>query len=212
MGRSFLVGLGVGMCALGSAQFVNGHFEAGSLAGWTVTPTAIGATAIADAFQYDIDGPGPLGTNFAGRFSVGRATTSTAQEGISLTQSMNLTAGNQYTFDFDWSSFRTTTSSNAEGGVFSFYVNGVAMGTQSSGSTSSATPHYGHITVNFTPTLSGAHTVGALITRPFTIPTPTAPTLFQAVDNFRVTGVPEPASLSVLGLGVAAILRRRRRR
>lgn len=204
---------GVSAASIGSAQFVNGNFETGDLSGWTVTLTTGGANAVADAVQYDIDGPGALGTNFAGRFSTGRATAGSVQEGLSLTQNMNLTAGTLYTFDFDWSAFRTPTAgSNTQGGVFSFIVNGTILTTQAAGATSGTAPKYGHITATFTPTATQAYSVGALITRPFTIPTPTAPTLFQAVDNFTVTAVPEPASMAALGLGIAAILRRRRAR
>ncbi len=210
--KIFAIVAGVSAASMGSAQFVNGNFETGNLSGWTVALTTGGANAVADAIQYDIDGGGALGTNFAGRFSTGRAVAGTVQEGLTLTQSMNLTAGTLYTFDFDWSAFRTSTTTNSEGGVFSFIVNGTALVTQNAGSTSSTTPKYGHITATFTPTTTQSFTVGAMITRPFTIPSPTAPNLFQAVDNFTVTAVPEPASMAALGLGIAAILRRRRAR
>lgn len=204
---------GVSAASIGSAQFVNGNFETGNLTGWTVTLTTGGANVVADAIQYDIDGPGALGTNFAGRFSTGRAVAGSVQEGLTLTQSMNLTAGTLYTFDFDWSAFRNAgVGANTEGGVFSFIVNGTAIATQAAGSTSGAAPKFGHITATFTPTATQAYSVGAMITRPFTIPSPTAPNLFQAVDNFTVTAVPEPASMAALGLGIAAILRRRRAR
>jgi hypothetical protein len=210
--RAFIA-LGMASTALASAQFTNGNFEAGSLAGWTVTNTASGTTAIQDAFQYDIDGPGALGTSFVGRFSAGRTIAGSVNEGILLTQNLNLSAGVQYTFDFDWSAYRVpvTTGANTQGGIFSLVVNGTALVTQAAGSTSGAAPKFGHITGSFTPTATGSYAVGASILRPFTIPTPTAPTLFQAVDNFTMSAVPEPATMAALGLGVAALLRRRRK-
>ncbi len=195
------------------AMFTNGDFETGDLTGWTITPTSGGTTAIQDAFQYDIDGGGPLGTNFAGRFSVGRNTgVTTGDHGVWLTQSLMLTAGVAYTFDFDWSAFRPAgQAANTQGGIFNLIVDGVVLATGAAGSTSGAAPKYGHVTASFVPTATGLHSVGASMLRPFTIPSPAAPTLFQAVDNFTVTAVPEPATMVALGLGAAALLRRRRK-
>lgn len=209
--RVFAVVLAGASVVCANAQFVNGNFETGDLSGWTVGLTPIGATAVQDAFQYDIDGPGPLGTNFVGRFSVGRATTSTAEEGITLTQSMNLDSGTSYTFTFDWSAWRTVTTSNTQGGIFSLIVDGTIVATQSAGSTSSTAPKYGTVSGVYLATSTGPHSIGALITRPFTIPTPTAPTLFQGVDNFTVAPVPEPGTMAVVGLGLAALLKRKRK-
>lgn len=193
------------------AQFTNGNFETGDFTGWTIAPTSLGTTAIQQVVSFDIDGPGALTSSLSGQFSVGRQTgVTTGSHGITITQMLNLTANTAYTFDFDWAATRTTASSNAEGGVFSLIVNGVAIATQSAGATSSSNPHFGHITAGFTPTASGAFSVGAMITRPFTVPSPT--TLLQNVDNFTMSpAVPEPATMAALGLGVAALLRRRRK-
>lgn len=202
-------------CATGTlanAAFVNGDFETGDLSGWTVTLTENGATAAQGAVQVDIDGPGALGTNFAANFSVGRAvSTITNVAGILLTQDMVLTAGVQYTFDFDWAAYRSSGGANTQGGVFDMMVNGVSIASQAAGSTSAAAPKYGHVTAQFTPTTTGTHTVGAKIGRPFTIPSPTAPNLFQAVDNFTMSPVPEPSALLALGAGALILLRRRRK-
>jgi len=200
------------LCASGvaSAAFVNGGFEAGNLSGWTVTPTGNGAASVQTVELFDIDGPGALGDSLAGKFSVGNAVSpNQGEQGIDLTQTLSLTGGVTYTFSFDWAAIRTTTSTNSQGGVFSVVVDGALFGTQAAGSTNSLTPHYGSISVDFTPGASGNYEVGARITRPFTIPgVGGAETLFQYVDNFDC--VPAPSALGLLGLGALAGVRRRR--
>lgn len=192
-----------------SADFINGGFKSGDFTGWTIGFTPNGATAVQVVEPFDIDGPGPLGMSNAGKFSVGNAASPNLPfEGVELTQSLSLTAGTQYTIDFDWAAIRTITSSNGEGGRFALIVDGVELTFQSAGSTSSTNPHYGHISALYTPLVSGNFSIGVRITRQFTIPTPAAPTLFQYVDNFSI--IPAPASLALLGLAGLAGLRRRR--
>lgn len=202
--------LALSLVAGASAQFVNGDFETGDLSGWTITATSGGTTAIQDVVDFDIDGPGALGVTKAAQFSVGRQTGVTSGDhGIMLTQMLSLTAGITYTFEFDWAATRTITNSNSQGGIFSLVVDGAALATQSAGSTSGTNPHYGHLMADFTPTSTGNYSVGAMILRPFTVPSPT--TLLQSVDNFTADAVPEPATMAVLGLGVAALVRKRRK-
>lgn len=213
MRRVFIAGLLLGAIPVANAQFINGDFEAGSFSGWTITPTSNGATAYQLVEQFDIDGPGALGTNFAGRFSVGRAsTTGAATGGIELTQSLGLIGGTSYTFSFDWAATRiNVTTGNSEGGVFDLIVDGVVLATQNAGSTSITNPHYGTVIATFVAPTTTSYVVGARITRPFTIPSPTAPNLFQSVDNFSMSPVPEPMTLAALGLGLAAFAKRRRK-
>ena len=211
MNKTLLAGLfTVALLPAAQAQFTNGNFETGTLAGWTVTPTANGRTALQQVVQFDVDGPGGLGTNFGAQFSVGQVVfTSGVPAGIELTQLLNLSSGVQYTFDFDWAATRTTTSTNAQGGIFDLIVGGTSLANAAAGSTSLTAPRYGHLTAMFTPTSSGAYAVGARIQRPFTVPSDNS--LLQTVDNFTMSPVPEPASMAALGLGVAALLRRRRK-
>jgi hypothetical protein len=194
------------------AQFINPGFETGDFTGWTLGLTSGGATAVQQVVPFDIDGGGPLGTSLSAQFSAGRAAgVTTGDHGVTMTQVLNLVGGIEYTFEFDWAATRTITTSNSQGGIFALMVNGVEVNRSAAGSTSSTNPHFGHHVGTFTPGANGAYTVGVWILRPFTIPTPTAPTLFQNVDNFEMSAVPEPGTIAVLGLGVAALLRRRRK-
>jgi len=195
--------------AANAQMFFNGNFEAGNLSSWAISNTTNGQSPVQTTVQYDIDGPGARPTNWAAKFNVGQvAFQSGVPAGIELVQGLNLTAGLTYYFDFDWSVLRDIATNNSQGGIFSLIVNGNAISTQAAGATVGTTPIYGHVTGIFTPTTSGVHFVGARIERPFT---PGA-SLHQYVDNFAVTAVPEPASMAALGLGIAAILRRRRNR
>ncbi len=181
------------MAGAARAQFVNGGFESGDLTGWTATPTANGTTAVQLVELFDIDGPGPLGDSLAAKFSVGNAVAPVQPiQGIELTQSLALNAGVDYVISFNWAAVRTITTQNTEGGRFALIVNGTELAVQNAGPTSSTLPHYGFITTNFMPAASGNHTVGVRITRQFTVPTPTTPTLFQYVDNFTIQGGAAP--------------------
>lgn len=127
---------------------------------------------------------------------------------------LTLTGATTYTFQFDWKATNAATSgSNSEGGQFNLIVNGTSIAFGAAGLTAAGTSKVGHLTGTFTPTTTGSYSVGARMTRQFTVPgAPTAPTLFQYVDNFTQSpAVPEPATMAALGLGIAALLRRKRR-
>lgn len=200
------------VCAVVGAQaqiFVNGNFESGNLSAWNIANTTNGQTTLQTTVQYDIDGAGPRPINWAAKFSVGQvAFNPGVPAGIELTQSLTLTAGLQYYFDFDWSVKRDINVDNAEGGIFSLIVNGTSIASQAAGGTTGTTPVFGHVTGIFTPTTTGSYVVGARIARPFT----PGGSLHQYVDNFATTvAVPEPATMAALGLGIAAMLRRRKK-
>ncbi|MCA9289330.1 MAG: hypothetical protein KDA05_12130, partial [Phycisphaerales bacterium] len=169
-----------------SAQFTNGDFETGTFAGWTIANTPNGTASVQNVEMWDIDGPGPLGTNFAANFSVGNAVApNQGPQGIELTQPLSLMGGTTYTFSFDWSATRTSTTTNSEGGIFELIVDGAVIASAAAGATSSTAPHYGSVSGAFTPGANGSYSVGVRITRPFTIPgVGGAETLFQHVDNF----------------------------
>jgi hypothetical protein len=166
-------------------SFTNGDFEGGTLAGWTVTNTANGVGAPGSVTTIDIDGTGgPLGPSPAATFMVGQqAFTSGQQEGVEMTQTLNLTAGVQYAVAFDWSAQRLASAGNV-GGIFSLIVDGVIIASVDAGNISGTEPAYGHFAANYTPAASGNASVGIRITRPYLIPGD----LSNYVDNISITG------------------------
>lgn len=202
--------VGAGIASPAVAGVLNGNFETGDLTNWTITFTPGGTTAVMNVESFDIDGPGPLGSSLAARFSVGRAAgVTTGNQGIMMTQLASVVAGNAYQIDFDWAAWRPAgQGSNTQGGIFDIIVNGVSIANALAGATSGAAPRFGHLTGNFVAAATGEIEVGVMITRPFTVPTPTAPTLFQFIDNF--TMVPTPGTTALFALAGLAGVRRRR--
>jgi hypothetical protein len=207
--------IGFGRTAV--ADFVNGSFETGNLSGWTISTTPNGVTLAQTVVLWDIDFAGPRPTSFAGQFAVGQLVAQFGvPEGIELTQNLNLISGETYTIGFDWSAHRDdpNAGNNFEGGIFDMIVNGNSIANAAAGSTGPSTPRWGSMSADFTATLTGAHTIGARITRPFRVPPNgmVPASLFQSVDNFVLTpAIPEPSTCWILGWFAAAGLIMRRR-
>ena len=167
-------------------QFDNGDFETGNSTGWTIRNTSNGVGAPGTVEQYDIDGPGPKGSSYAAKFSVGQLTfNSGVQEGVEVVQNLDLVGGVEYTISYSWGTLRNSGTGNAEGGVFAVIVNGNIVGSPySSGGIggSYGTQKYGDYSVTYTAPNSGSFEIGARITRPYLSPGD----VFQYVDDFDI--------------------------
>jgi len=186
-------------------SFTNGNFETGDLSGWTVVNTPNGVGAPGSIQTFDIDGPGPLGSTFVATFMVGNVVSMPGnQAGVEMTQSLSLTAGTQYTVDFDWAAGRVSTTGNAEGGVFSVIVAGAIVGQVAAGGISGTNPNpvYGHLTAHFTAASSGPTDVGLRITRPYLSPGD----LTDYVDNITISGGAAPCYANCDGSTTSPIL------
>jgi hypothetical protein len=195
------------LCVAVTAQadvITNGDFETGDFTGWTVRNTSNGHSTTTDVIMYDIDGGGPLPESLSARFSVGNVQYTGQQEGIELVQDVSLVGGTEYTFDADVAAWRHSNSVNVEGGVFSLILDGAVLDTWAAGyiGGSYGWDKYSHLTGTYTPGSSGTYEIGMRITRPYTCPGD----VFEQVDNF--TGIPEPATLTLLALGLVALRRR----
>jgi hypothetical protein len=200
--------IGASFSVAQAQSFTNGNFETGDLTGWTSAFTTNGASTLQTVSQFDIDGGGPLPTNFAGQFQVGHVSGTTGSAGITLTQNMNLVAGQTYQFHFDWASrCNLTSGSNADGGQYDFIVNNVSLIHQAVGSIPALTTIYGVSNSSFTAPTTATYSVGAMLQRAFNA----SGSVDQFVDNFTVTPVPEPATIALLGIGAAALIRKRRK-
>jgi len=196
----------IAFCGVASANlFTNPGFETGNFSGWTVKPTTNGTSNPPETVvMYDIDGPGPLPDSLAARFAVGQVNfQSGVQCGMEMTQTVALIGGQQYTFDFDLSTERKSSTGNAAGGNFYLIINGTPIAEWLSGGIGGSYGYnkYYHMTAQYTPPANGNYEVGLRITRPYICPGD----VFQYVDNAVL--VPEPATLSLL-LGLLALRRR----
>jgi len=204
--RSVIVGMAALLCLAVAAQadvITNGGFETGDFTGWTVRPTANGQTTVQDVIMYDIDGSGPYGESLAARFCVGEVNHYSQWEGIELVQDVSLVGGTEYTFDADVSAWSQNPYNNYDGGKFELILDGAVLDTWNAGYIEINQKLYGHVSGTYTPGASGPYEIGMRITRPWTPPT----YIYQLVDNF--TGIPEPATLTLLALGGLTALRRR---
>jgi hypothetical protein len=174
--------------ALRAQSFVNGDFATGTLAGWTIVNTPNGVGAPGTVTTIDIDGPGPLAPSTAAAFMVGLAVFQpSSQGGIEMTQILNLTGGQQYAFDFDWTVQRLAAVGN-DGGYYSLLVDGAVVATHAVGPMSGTEPAFGHFNTTYTPATTGSYSVGLRITRGFLTPGE----LTSYVDNITVAPAAVP--------------------
>ena len=197
------------------ADFVNGDFETGDMTGWTITVGPMAEYTYQDVVLFDMNDTEPGGTSFAAQFSVGQANNNdTEYRYIDVTQQLQLVAGNNYDFQFDWASHNYFFIDNFDGGIFELIVDGNSLASFDTENIFAESTEYGTLFASFQATQTGSYSVGARISRRFRSTNNGAFILGQYLDNFSVTstGVPEPTITSLLALtGLGMLLKSRSR-
>jgi PEP-CTERM motif len=198
--------------ALSSARahanvLVNGDFETGTFAGWTPFATSangsIGTTVGGRAIvPFDVTGSGATD---AARFQVGQISfTPGILEGGGIRQTITTGAG-MAVFHADIAAQETHGTGNAAGGLFVVLLDGVALASFDFGFIAALDTE--RSSLDFTaPVTTGAHVLSLQMTRPF-VSGALGISPFQYFDNvsLNVSSVDEPATLLLVGLGLAGI-------
>ena len=191
--------------ASGTNLLVNGSFESGDFAGWTIGTTSNGTWGE----LLPIVATWPLGGMNAAKGEVGQVSSNGLYEGGILLQTFYSRAG-AATLSFDWAAMGDGVQENADGGFFALVLDGTTLAQFDVGDIGPNDLFNGTLSANANLT-AGQHIFEIDVLRPYTsLP---GGTPFQYVTNADVEGtVPEPSSLVLLAsgvLGLAGFLRRK---
>ena len=196
----------------GAPILLNGDFETGDLTGWTtfLTPNgSIGSTnGVPDVVPFDVTGGGT--PSDAAQFEVGELAflgVHTAQGG-GILQDFTCAPG-QYDVSLDFAAQNINSLSNAQGGMFSLFVDGNLLASMNIAEIGSGQILRGDLsaTAGLGP---GTHQIMVEITRSWLAGDGVVFTPLEYLDNISVTPVPEPsqAALGILGLTLLLAYRR----
>jgi hypothetical protein len=206
------------MCtpARASSILVNGDFETGTLAGWTVftTPNGTNGVGLPNVVSFDTTG---TGASDAAHFNVGANIFDGTQQGGGLSQTVTVATTGLYTFSANIASQDDANGQiNSAAGLFSILIDGASATSINLGPFSSPFQILRGTLSGSIGLSAGSHTFAIEITRPFISFPPATPD--QYVDNLTLNApvapvVPEPATWLLLGSGLVGMgLAKRRRR
>jgi len=194
-----------------NAGLINGGFETGDLSGWTRFTTANGELGLSDVALFDVDGDGREVAS--ARFRVATAEYSPVPEGGGIFQGVMLGAGS-LAISADIASFAPEgLSGNSFGGLSELLFDGIVVDSHDFGFILAGDTERDQLSASLSVT-AGLHEVRLQMKRPFA---QNSTTPVQFVDDVSLSGeaveaIPEPGSITLLGLGLVGLAGARRRR
>jgi hypothetical protein len=189
-----------------SSLLVNGDFETGTLTGWTVFTTSNGTNGVGLPNVVPFETILGFPASDAAHFNVGEVTFDGTQQGGGLSQSVVVTDAGLYTFSLDIASQDDPDGQiNADAGLFSILIDGVAVTGIGLGPFTSPFQILRGTLSGSTTLSAGAHTFAIEITRSGQQDLSASP--HQYVDNVTLNtpAVPEPATWLLLGSGLVGM-------
>ena len=210
MALAALLSLAIGPTVAKANLISNGDFETGDLTGWTWTPTPNADPNMATAVvSFDTSGSG---ASLAFSVNPGKTGGGTAEGGGSLSQMVDLAAGLEYEVSLGALAIEEPRGiGNGDGGLMQLLIGGELQWSWDVEAIPAGAILRSSYHGKYTPSVSGMYELEVRFTRKFAAYT-SGPIINHYADDISVAPVPEPGSFALLGLALAPLLRRRKRR
>ena len=197
-----LFSLHVGVAGANLLQ--NGSFGSGDFTGWTLGTTSNGTAGQG----FPIVTAWPLGGTNSAKYEVGEVNFDGTNQGATLSQSFTALGG-MTTLSFMWAAQGDGIHTNSQGGIFELILDGVVLASTAVGQINPNDLLSGMLSDTL-DVAAGMHTFEIDILRPFVSEASNTP--YQYVTGADVERAPEPATLTLLALGLAGLGFSRRKR